>query len=110
VTVPVYNGSYLPPTLLRLASVAVDVNAVMRRSLPDVLVVVEDLSRRVTGRRTIVYSETGTGDTFFVNGGKRFGSLAIDVRVRLGAPSSSGRSATRPTNCTALTCTRRRFR
>jgi suppressor of ftsI len=45
---------------------------------------VEDLRPRVTNRRTIVFSESADGDTFFIDG-KTFDMNRTDVRVRLGA-------------------------
>ncbi|MDB4884521.1 MAG: putative multicopper oxidase [Gemmatimonadetes bacterium] len=53
-------------------------------TLPAALLPVEDLRARVTNRRTIVYSESKDGDTFFIDG-KTFDMNRIDVRVKLGA-------------------------
>jgi FtsP/CotA-like multicopper oxidase with cupredoxin domain len=45
---------------------------------------VEDLRPKVTNRRTIVFSESQDGDTFFVDR-KQFDMNRTDVRVKLGA-------------------------
>lgn len=59
--------------------------AVERITLPSQLPAVEDLrTRPVTTRRTIVFSETADGDTFFING-RMFDADRIDTQTRLGA-------------------------
>jgi FtsP/CotA-like multicopper oxidase with cupredoxin domain len=52
--------------------------------LPAALTPVEDLRATVTNRRTIVFSESKDGDTFFIDG-KTFDMSRTDVRVKLGA-------------------------
>jgi len=54
-------------------------------ALPSQLPAVEDLrTKQVTAHRTIVFSETADGDTFFVNG-RMFDPSRIDTETRLGA-------------------------
>jgi FtsP/CotA-like multicopper oxidase with cupredoxin domain len=55
------------------------------RTLPDTLLPVRDLRRKVTGHRTIVFSEgeVQNRDVFYVNG-KTFDPNRVDTRVRLG--------------------------
>jgi FtsP/CotA-like multicopper oxidase with cupredoxin domain len=69
-----------------LARVRVDGAAVPLRPLPDSLGPVKDLRGRVTGRRTIVFSEGEVHgqDVFYING-KSFDPGRVDTRVRLGA-------------------------
>ena len=67
-----------------LASVVVEGSPVARRILPSVLRPVKDLRPTITNRRTIVYSESADGDTFFIDG-KTFDPTRTDVRVPLGA-------------------------
>jgi FtsP/CotA-like multicopper oxidase with cupredoxin domain len=67
-----------------LASVVVQGSPVAPRALPHFLLPVEDLSTRVIRRRTIVYTESADGDTFFING-KTFDPARTDQRVVLGA-------------------------
>ena len=45
---------------------------------------VADLRRQITNRRTIVFSESADGDTFFVDG-RTFDPNRTDTRVKLGA-------------------------
>jgi FtsP/CotA-like multicopper oxidase with cupredoxin domain len=52
--------------------------------LPAALLPVADLRPAVTNRRTIVFSESADGDTFFIDG-RTFDVNRTDVRVRLGA-------------------------
>jgi FtsP/CotA-like multicopper oxidase with cupredoxin domain len=52
--------------------------------LPAALLPVEDLRAKVANRRTIVFSESKDGDTFFIDG-KTFDMNRTDVRVKLGA-------------------------
>jgi suppressor of ftsI len=52
--------------------------------LPAALLPVEDLRPRVTNRRTIVFSESKDGNTFFIDG-KTFDMNRTDIRVPLGA-------------------------
>jgi suppressor of ftsI len=52
--------------------------------LPDALLPVADLRGKVTNRRTIVFSESTDGDTFFIDG-KTFDMNRTDIHVRLGA-------------------------
>ena len=53
-------------------------------ALPEQLLPVADLRGAVTGRRTIVLSETEDGDTFFIDG-RTFDPGRMDTRVKLGA-------------------------
>jgi FtsP/CotA-like multicopper oxidase with cupredoxin domain len=53
-------------------------------ALPSALLPVEDLRGKVTNRRTIVFSESKDGDTFFIDG-KTFDMNRTDTHVRLGA-------------------------
>jgi FtsP/CotA-like multicopper oxidase with cupredoxin domain len=52
--------------------------------LPPALLPVEDLRPKVGNRRTIVFSESADGDTFFIDG-RTFDMNRTDIRVRLGA-------------------------
>ena len=67
-----------------LATVRVEGAAVPPLTLPKRLLPVADLRRRITGRRTIVFSETADGDTLFVDG-RTFDPSRTDTRVTLGA-------------------------
>jgi FtsP/CotA-like multicopper oxidase with cupredoxin domain len=67
-----------------LATVRVEGAATPPLALPERLLPVADLRRSITGRRTIVFSETADGDTFFVDG-RTFDPSRTDTRVRLGA-------------------------
>lgn len=53
-------------------------------ALPSALLPVEDLRGRITNRRTIVYSESKDGNTFFIDG-RTFDMNRTDIRVKLGA-------------------------
>ncbi|HEY0528236.1 MAG TPA: multicopper oxidase family protein [Gemmatimonadaceae bacterium] len=52
--------------------------------IPKTLLPVEDLRGKVTNHRTIVFSESTDGDTFFIDG-KTFDMNRIDTHVKLGA-------------------------
>ena len=67
-----------------LATVRVEGAAVPPLTLPKRLLPVADLRRQITGRRTIVFSETADGDTLFVDG-RTFDPSRTDTRVKLGA-------------------------
>ena len=67
-----------------LATVRVEGAAVPPLALPKKLLPVADLRRRITDRRTIVFSESADGDTFFVDG-RTFDPNRTDTRVKLGA-------------------------
>ena len=67
-----------------LATVRVAGGAVTPIALPEQLLPVADLRGAVTGRRTIVFSETDDGDTLFIDG-RTFDPNRIDTRVALGA-------------------------
>jgi FtsP/CotA-like multicopper oxidase with cupredoxin domain len=69
-----------------LATMLVKGEALTPRTLPDVLLPVDDLRGKVTGARTIVLSEGEVSgkDVFYVNG-KPFDPNRVDTRVRLGA-------------------------
>jgi FtsP/CotA-like multicopper oxidase with cupredoxin domain len=67
-----------------LASVVVSGPPVAPRALPTALRPVDDLRAKVTARRTIVYTESADGDTFFIDR-KKFDPSRTDVRVALGA-------------------------
>ena len=67
-----------------LATVRVEGAAVPPLALPERVLPVADLRHRMTGRRTIVFSESADGDTFFVDR-RTFDPNRIDTRVRLGA-------------------------
>ena len=67
-----------------LATVRVEGAAVPPLALPKHLLPVADLRRRITDRRTIVFSESAHGDTFYVDG-RTFDPNRIDTRVTLGA-------------------------
>jgi len=72
-----YSGAVL--ATMRVAGAAVTPIALPERLLP-----VPDLRGAVTGRRTIVFSETADGDTLFIDG-RTFDPGRTDTRVRLGA-------------------------
>src|SRR5437899_5449547 len=63
-----------------LATVRVEGAAVPPLALPKHLLPVADLRRRITDRRTIVFSESAHGDTFYVDG-RTFDPNRIDPRV-----------------------------
>ena len=67
-----------------LATVRVDGAAVPPFALPKRLLPVADLRHQITDRRTIVFSESADGDTFFVDG-RTFDPNRTDTRVTLGA-------------------------
>ena len=67
-----------------LATMHVAGAAVTPIALPDKLLPVADLRGAVTGRRTIVLSETENGDTLFIDG-RTFDPGRTDTRVKLGA-------------------------
>jgi len=67
-----------------LATVRVAGAPVTPIALPEKLLPVADLRGAVTGRRTIVFSESADGDTFFVDG-RTFDPGRTDTRVKLGA-------------------------
>jgi FtsP/CotA-like multicopper oxidase with cupredoxin domain len=67
-----------------LATVHVSGAAVTPIALPERLLPVVDLRGAVTGRRTIVFSETANGDTLFIDG-RTFDPTRTDARVTLGA-------------------------
>ena len=67
-----------------LATMQVMGAAVTPIALPEQLLPVADLRGAVTGRRTIVFSETADGDTLFIDG-RTFDPGRTDTRVRLGA-------------------------
>jgi FtsP/CotA-like multicopper oxidase with cupredoxin domain len=78
-------GNQYPAAVL--ATVQVEGTAVTPRTLPTTLLPVQDLRRRVTAHRTVVFSEgelPDGGDVFFIDG-KTFDPNRIDTRVRLGA-------------------------
>jgi len=78
-------GNQYPGTVL--ATVRVEGQAVTPRTLATTLLPVQDLRRRVTGHRTVVFSEGETrdgGDVFYIDG-RTFDPNRIDTRVRLGA-------------------------
>jgi FtsP/CotA-like multicopper oxidase with cupredoxin domain len=67
-----------------LATVRVEGTPERPIALPTTLLPVEDLRPRVTGRRTIVLSESADGNSFFIDG-KAFDMSRTDQRVKLGA-------------------------
>jgi FtsP/CotA-like multicopper oxidase with cupredoxin domain len=75
-------GNQYPAAVL--ATVRVEGEAVVPRTLPTTLLPVEDLRGKVTGRRTVVFSETRDGEVEMIDG-KTFDPNRIDTRVRLGA-------------------------
>src|SRR5947209_1563101 len=76
------QGNRYPGALL--ATVRVEGAAVPPLALPKHLLPVADLRRRITDRRTIVFSESADGDTFYVDR-RTFDPNRIDTRVTLGA-------------------------
>ncbi len=76
------QGNHYPGAML--ATVRVEGAAVPPLALPERLLPVADLRRRITDRRTIVFSESADGDTFFVDG-RTFDPNRTDTRVKLGA-------------------------
>jgi FtsP/CotA-like multicopper oxidase with cupredoxin domain len=75
-------GNQYPGTVM--ATVRVEGPPMTPVALPSTLSPVEDLRGKVTGRRTIVLSESKDGNTFFIDG-KTFDEKRTDVRVKLGA-------------------------
>jgi len=67
-----------------LATLRVEGNRTTHAALPAELLPVEDLRGKVTNRRTIVYTESSDGNTFFIDG-KAFDMSRTDIRVKLGA-------------------------
>jgi FtsP/CotA-like multicopper oxidase with cupredoxin domain len=69
-----------------LATMQVEGKALTPRTLPGELLPVNDLRGKVTGSRTIIFSEGEVGgkDVYYVNG-KPFDPNRVDTRVRLGA-------------------------
>jgi FtsP/CotA-like multicopper oxidase with cupredoxin domain len=76
------EGNHYPGATL--ATVRVEGAAMPLLALPKQLLPVADLRGAITGRRTIVFSETDDGDTFFVDG-RTFDPSRTDTHVRLGA-------------------------
>ncbi|HEX9485547.1 MAG TPA: multicopper oxidase family protein [Gemmatimonadales bacterium] len=76
------QGNHYPAAVL--ATVRVEGAAVPPLTLPKRLLPVADLRRRITHRRTIVFSESADGDKFFVDG-RTFDPSRLDTRVKLGA-------------------------
>jgi len=67
-----------------LATMRVAGAAITPMALPKQLLPVADLRGAVTGRRTVVFSETADGDTLFIDG-RTFDPTRTDTRVKLGA-------------------------
>jgi FtsP/CotA-like multicopper oxidase with cupredoxin domain len=67
-----------------LATVRVAGAAMAPVALPERLLPVADLRHQITGRRTIAFSESADGDTFFVDR-RTFDPNRTDTRVKLGA-------------------------
>lgn len=67
-----------------MATVRVEGSPVKPVVLPTTLLPVEDLRGKVTHRRTIVFSESKDGNSFFIDG-KPFDMNRTDIRVKLGA-------------------------
>ena len=67
-----------------MATVRVEGSPTTPVALPPALLPVEDLRGKITNRRTIVYSESDDGNSFFVDG-KTFDMTRTDIRVKLGA-------------------------
>lgn len=67
-----------------MATVRVEGAPTIPATLPTALLPVEDLRAKVTNRRTIVYSESKDGNTFFIDG-KTFDMNRTDIRLKLGA-------------------------
>src|SRR5439155_26538049 len=76
------QGNHHPEAVL--ATVRVEGAEVPPLALPKRLLPVADLRRQITDRRTIVFSESAAGDTFFVDG-RTFDPDRTDTRVKLGA-------------------------
>src|SRR2546422_10556244 len=76
------QGNHYPGAVL--ATVRVEGAAVPPLALPQRLLPGADLRRKITDRRTIVFSESADGDTFFVDG-RTFDPNRTDTRVKLGA-------------------------
>src|SRR3989442_10451522 len=76
------QGNHYPGAVL--ATLRVAGAAVTQIALPEKLRPVADLRGAVTGRRTIVFSETEDGDTLFIDG-RTFDPGRTDTRVKLGA-------------------------
>jgi len=78
-------GNQYPAAVL--ATVRVEGEPVRPRTLPTTLLPVEDFRRKVTGHRTVVFTEGETADgkdVFYING-KTFDPDRLDTRVRLGS-------------------------
>lgn len=67
-----------------MATIRVEGNPATPAALPATLLPVQDLRGTVTNRRTIVYTESQDGDTFFIDD-KTFDMNRTDIRVKLGA-------------------------
>ena len=76
------QGNHYPGAVL--ATVRVEGAAIPPLTLPERLLPVPDLRNQVTHRRTIVFSESADGDTFFVDG-RTFDPNRTDTRLKLGA-------------------------
>ncbi len=76
------QGNHYPGAVL--ATVRVEGPPVPLVTLPERLLPVADLRHRVTDRRTIVFSESADGDTFFVDR-RTFDPNRTDTRLKLGA-------------------------
>lgn len=75
-------GNQYPAAVL--ATVRVEGKPAVPRTLPRRLLPVKDLRGKVTGRRTVVFSETPDGNVEMIDG-KTFDPDRIDTRVKLGA-------------------------
>jgi suppressor of ftsI len=75
-------GNQYPAAVL--ATVHVEGKPAVPRTLPTKLRPVQDLRGKVTGHRTVVFSETPNGDVEMIDG-KTFDPSRIDTRVKLGA-------------------------
>jgi suppressor of ftsI len=75
-------GNQYPAAVL--ATVRVEGKAAVPRTLPTRLLPVRDLRGKVTGHRTVVFSETPDGNVEMIDG-KTFDPSRIDARVKLGA-------------------------
>jgi FtsP/CotA-like multicopper oxidase with cupredoxin domain len=67
-----------------MATVRVEGSPATPVVVPAALLPVEDLRGRVNNRRTIVFTESADGDTFFIDG-KTFDMDRTDTRVKLGS-------------------------
>lgn len=78
------SGNQYPGAVL--ATLQVEGKPVVPRTLPTELLPVPDLRGKITGRRTVVFTEdeTAQGDLLYING-KTFDPSRVDARVRLGA-------------------------